>query len=119
MQRLLARIDRPAISPLVEVELYCVVARKVRSGELETPAGRRIFAEFQRHLEKPRFDVVPVGTGEYAFARRCFEDLSSPLRTVDALHLAAASANELTLITADRDLARAAKRFGVKYKLIP
>ena len=117
-QRLLSRSKRPTISRLVELELYCVVSRKVRAGELEKRSARLIFAEFQRHLTEPRFDIVPVQTGEYALARQWLESLSSVLRSVDALHLAAAFNNDLVLVTADKGLARSAKHFGVKHKLI-
>ncbi|MFH1730144.1 MAG: type II toxin-antitoxin system VapC family toxin [Planctomycetota bacterium] len=117
-QRLLSRSKQPTISPLVELELYCVVSRKVRARELDDSSARLIFAEFQRHLTEPRFHIVPVQTGEYALARQWLETLSSALRSVDALHLAAAFNNDLVLLTADRGLAQAAKAFGVKHKLI-
>ncbi len=119
VQRLLIQVDRPVISPLVEVEFYCVIARKVRSGEINKTAAKRIFTEFQRHITEFLFDVVPIEAGEYTFARQCIKELSTPLRAVDALHLATASSHDLVLITADRDLAQAAKRFGVQYNLIP
>jgi predicted nucleic acid-binding protein len=38
--------------------------------------------------------------------------MDSPLRTLDALHLAVAIAEALTLVTADREFARAAKRYN-------
>ncbi len=119
VQRLLTRTDRPVISPLVEVEFYCVIARKVRSGEINKSACQRIFTEFKRHVAESRFEVIPIEASEYALAQRCIEDLSTPLRAVDALHLATASTHNIVLVTADRDLAMAAKRFGFKYKLIP
>ncbi|MHB1158086.1 MAG: hypothetical protein ACYC26_14770 [Phycisphaerales bacterium] len=40
------------------------------------------------------------------------------MRTLDALHLAAAFANDLTLVCADKLLVRSAKQFGVKCRLI-
>jgi len=40
------------------------------------------------------------------------------LRTVDALHLAVAFTNGLTLLTADPNLARSAKHFHVPYKRV-
>lgn len=95
------------------------MARKVRSGEISKSTAQRIFTEFKHHVAEGRFDVVPIEAGEYTFARRCIEEMSTSLRAVDALHLATASAHNIVLVTADRDLAQAAKRFGVKYKFIP
>lgn len=119
VQRELSRAVLPSLSPLVEIEFYCVVARKVRSGGMDASAARRVFAEFRRHLAESRFHVVPVQAGEYALARQWLEELDSPLRSVDALHLASALNNGLALLTADKTLAEAAARFGVKRRLLP
>jgi uncharacterized protein len=42
----------------------------------------------------------------------------TPLRTLDALHLAIASAQGILLITADRGLAGSAEAFGVEVELL-
>jgi hypothetical protein len=118
VQQLLSRLAGPTVSPLVEVELYCAVARKVRAKEIEPSAALRIFSEFQLHLSEPRFAVVPIQAAEYVLAREWLAQLATPLRVLDALHLAAAFSNDLVLVTADKTLADSAKRFGVKQKLI-
>ena len=113
VQRLLGRVDGPAISPLVEVELHCAVARKVRAGDLDASDARRVFDQFRLHLAQPLFRVVPLQAADYALARDWIARLASPLRVLDALHLAAAAANGLRLVTADAHLARSARLFGV------
>ena len=118
VQHLLSRLEGQTISPLVEVELYCTVARKVRAGQIEVSAALRIFSEYQMHLVEHRFGIVPVGAAEYTLAREWLAQLTTSLRVLDALHLAAAFANGLTLVTADKDLAKAAGHFGVKHKLV-
>lgn len=42
----------------------------------------------------------------------------TPLRTLDALHLAVAASNNLRLVTADETLAEAANVFGVAVQLL-
>ncbi|HUT56704.1 MAG TPA: type II toxin-antitoxin system VapC family toxin [Phycisphaerae bacterium] len=118
VQKTLGKVREPAISPLVEVELYSAVAAKVRAKELQATAGRRILALFQGHLADGCYGVVPIETAEYRLALEWIGGFSSPLRAADGLHLAAAFANDLTLLTADRVLARSADHFGVRYKLI-
>ena len=118
MQRALSAVAEPAISPLVEVEFHCAVARKVRAGALERSAAARIFSEFQRHLAEPRFRVVEVRQADYALAREWIARMVTPLRVLDAIHLAVAFSNGLSLVTADEVLAESARRFGVKHKLI-
>jgi hypothetical protein len=117
-QEALRRIDQPAISPLVELELYAAVAAKVRAGELDPAAARRILAVFQKHQAEECYRMVPIAAAEYDQARDWIGRFSTPLRAPDALHLAVAYSNGLTLLTADRALARSGAHFGVKHKRI-
>jgi len=59
-----------------------------------------------------------VESKEYVLAADWIGRFATPLRTVDALHLASAFSNGLRLLTADRGLARSAKHFGVECELI-
>ena len=119
VQQVLGRVEDPTLSPLVEIEFYCVIARKVRADQMDAPSAHRILAEFKRHLSESRYHIIPIQAGEYTLAGEWIEDFTSSLRSVDALHLAAASNNNLTLLTADKILAGAARHFGVKRQLIP
>lgn len=118
VQKTLAKLSELVISPLVEVELYSALAAKVRARELEAASAGRILDMFRRHLADGFYDVVPVAAAEYALARAWIGRFSSPLRAPDALHLAAAFDNGLTLLTADKDLARSADHFGVRCELV-
>jgi len=110
--------DAAAISPLTEVEFCSALAIKVRMRELDVEIAGRLLSRFQRHLEKGRYHVVPVGAREHTLACDWISRFVTPLRTVDALHLAVAFTNDLPLLTADKDLARSAEHFGVEHKLI-
>jgi predicted nucleic acid-binding protein len=116
--RAVRRAGRPTVSPLVELEFCAAAAAKVRRGELGKDAARRMIALLRRHLSDGRYGIVPVGGREYGLARDWIGRFAASLRAADALHLAAASNNDLTLLTADKDLARAAEAFGASHKLI-
>jgi predicted nucleic acid-binding protein len=118
VQRVLSDIEEPAISPLVEVEFHCAVARKVRAGTMDRTTAIRIFAEFKLHLGEPRYETVAIQAADYGLAGEWIARLDTPLRVLDALHLAVAFSNGLPLLTADRELARASQHFGVEYELI-
>ena len=118
VQSVLSHVEGPTISPLVEVEFYCAVARKVRSGTVSEPTALHIFAELQRHLAESRFQFVPIQAEQYNLAREWISRLSTPLRVLDALHMAVAFSHELCLVTSDVDLARSARHFGVRHRLI-
>jgi predicted nucleic acid-binding protein len=117
-QKALLAEAEAVVSPLVELELHSAVAMKVRNRELALPAANQILAMFQIHVADGFYRFVPIDAREYALARQWVGNFSAPLRTLDALHLAAAFANALTLLTADKAMALAAKHFGIKHELI-
>jgi predicted nucleic acid-binding protein len=55
---------------------------------------------------------------EFDRTRQWIAAFESPLRTLDALHLACAFNHDLTLYSVDRNLIRSAKQFGVKHRAI-
>lgn len=118
VQKVLSGITDATISPLVELEFHSALAAKVRARELDGPAARRVASAFQVHLAEGLYRVVPVEAREYALARQWIGGFATSLRTLDALHLAAASTNHLILLTADKGLARAAAQLGVRHKIL-
>jgi hypothetical protein len=118
VQKALAGLGEATISPLVELELHSAVAMKVRLHDMDVPTATRSLAAFRVHLEEGLYRMVPVQAREYSLACQWLAAFSMPLRAPDALHLAAVFANGLTLLTSDKDLARAAKHFGVRHELI-
>jgi hypothetical protein len=118
VQRILTKVKEPIISPLVEVELYSAIAAKVRARELDATAAGQVLGLFRKHLAGGLYGVVPIDAEEYTIAREWLSRFSSPLRAADALHLAAAFANGLMLLTADKALAQSAGHFTVRCELI-
>ena len=108
----------PAISPLSEVEFLSALALKSRRGETDAKSVRRILYTFRSHRADGIYRVVPIEAREYALACEWIGTFRTSLRTLDALHLATASTNGLTLVTADRVLAESAKHFGLKHRLV-
>ena len=85
---------------------------------MDRSAALRVFSQFRLHLAEPRFRILEVQRSEYILAREWIARMVTPLRVLDAIHLAVAYSNGLSLITADAVLAEAAKHFGVRHKLI-
>ncbi len=93
--RVLRDISTPTISPLVEIEMYSAVALKVRTRELDLSSAGAVISRFQLDIASGLYEVIDIGPREFHLARNWLSRFSSPLRTLDALHLAAAFSNDL------------------------
>jgi predicted nucleic acid-binding protein len=104
---------QPSISDLTEVELLSALSRKARARELDPTEAQRIAAQFLAHLEANLYTRLPMERRHYKLARDWLARFTTPLRTLDALHLAVAGSEGLRLVTADRTLARSARHLGI------
>jgi predicted nucleic acid-binding protein len=105
---------RPVISNLVEVELFSALSRKVREGALDAADAKRILARFLSQLNDGIFETCSLESHHFTLAREWLGLFTSPLRTLDALHLSIVSQNDLTIVTSDRALSKAAVLLGVR-----
>jgi predicted nucleic acid-binding protein len=62
-----------------------------------------------------RIQLEPI---HYNLARDWISGFEVPLRTLDALHLAVASSNQLLLVTGDEGLAHSARTLGIEVELL-
>ena len=108
----------PVVSDLTDVELFSALARKVRGKEMVAADAARVRALYTSHLEAGMFRRVPFDRSYFQLARNWLATLELPLRSLDCLHLAAASLGSLELVTGDRGLARAAESVGVQSQFL-
>ena len=118
VQDLLREQMKPALSFLTEVEFASAVAKKVRLNELGATDGNRILAKFRSHVEAGLFRMIPVENHHWRLAGGWIGLFTTPLRTLDALHLAIASDEELQLVTSDKSFFQAAGKLDVKARLL-
>ena len=114
VQSFLSKQLKPAVSDLTEVELFSAVARKVRMGDLSQLDGNRILSKFLSHLDGGLFTIIPLESQYWRIARGWIGLFNTSLRTLDALHLAIASAGDFTMATSDQRLLQSAETLGVK-----
>ena len=103
-----------AISRLTVVELRCALARRRRNREIDALRENRINAELATDIQDGALRLGSVGDGEFSAAYNLIGRLADlPLRTLDALHLAAAEqAGATGFATADKTQAEAATALG-------
>ena len=100
---------------LTVVELRCLLARRRRAGLLATEVEAFAYRRFTEQVAAGYVRVEPVSDARLLEALELIERISEvPLRTLDALHLAAAeAAGATTVATADAVLRRAAEAVGM------
>ena len=114
VEEFILKLKRPIISSLTEVELVSALARKIREKNLSITDGNKILTEFQSHLKRSCYKRIAIGEDHYHTAISWIAQFATPLRTLDALHLAIVAKNGLTMITADKQLKSTARHFGLK-----
>ena len=106
------------ISHWVLLEVAGVIATCVRRGQLTAEQAQTIGSEFESFRQERLTLIEPRGT-DFLQARQWLERcLHLPLRSGDALHLALAKRQQLTVVSADRALARCAESLGLPLQLI-
>ena len=104
------KVYTQCVPSLSEVEFCSLVSKKRRLGELSLPRAKKILDLFATHVAEGFYRRMVLTAEHYLKARQLIASMDIKLHTLDALHLSAAAAENLTLVTADRDLAAAARR---------
>ncbi len=112
------RLGVPVISHLSEIEFCSLVAKKCRLNELKKRQAREIIDLFSNHVAEGFYRRMPLTVEHFIKARTWIASMTSSLRTLDALHLSAATSEGLHVITADVGFARAAKSVKARALLI-
>lgn len=102
------------LSPLVCVEAGSAIARWCRMGEMNEAQAQQIEFALQHDIAAGRYRQIFLSADVFNQALAWLSLRKASLRTLDALHLAAAAQNKARLLTADQQLARAAELFGVE-----
>ena len=105
-------------SRLTVVELRCVFARKRRAGLLTAEIEREVYGRFLRQVGDGEMRLLACTDTLFGAARDLIDRLGDvPLRTPDALHLAAAlAAGAHEIATADRVMGDAAGVLGLRLR---
>ena len=109
-------LEEAVSSRLAIVELRCLLARKRRAGLVTSFGEQAVYRRFTRQIAQGYLEIAPVPDSRFMEALDLIEKLADiPLRTLDALHLAAARAATVDgLATADRVMAEAGRALGLE-----
>jgi len=111
-EKFMIETGRAAVTPLARLELRCLTFRRLRAGEIDEAYAADVAAIFNDLHAQRILMVHPIESEDFAAAEQLVLRVGDQvsLRTLDALHLAAAGRiGARTFATADRALARAAQ----------
>ncbi|MEM7536097.1 MAG: type II toxin-antitoxin system VapC family toxin [Chloroflexota bacterium] len=83
-------------------------------GDLSIDEAQKIADLFLSHTDSDLYRLLHLESKIYRLAYDYMARFDLPLKAPDALHLAAASIENIPLITADRQLARNAEALGIE-----
>jgi predicted nucleic acid-binding protein len=111
-EKLLISYRKPTISSLTEVEFFSAVSGKIRKKEINLRDASRVTAKFLAHMDADNYTYIPVERHHYRLARDWIGMFRVELRPLDAIHLAVASSERLTLVTSDQGLFKSARNLA-------
>ena len=111
----LARGTTVFLSDLNRLEMRCMLARRLRSGEISAVQEQAIWSQFLLDVSNEFFEPVALPVSAWTVATQLIDRVAPvALRTLDALHLAMASTlPSITFVTADRAQRDAAIQLGM------
>ena len=118
VHKIFSRPGIKTISSLIRVEFVSALSRRVRMKEFPPGVAQEMADEFHQHIAAGLYRFVTVTEAEYQLSKDWISLFNTPLRTLDALHLACVHRNGLKLLTADKALAASAKKLKVSVKQI-
>ncbi len=115
VEDLLSGAQTTFLSDLNRLELRCMLARRSRTGELNSTQIQAAWSQFELDVASEYFDLTPMPQSSWSIARELIDRVAPiALRTLDALHIAiAASLPLVTFVTADRAQRDAARLLGI------
>lgn len=117
-EKYLQSIKSPFISHLTEVELFSVLSKKYRKKELNKKNAQKILDTVKIHLQENYYQRILVKPEHYLHAADLLASLNHALHSLDALHLSIAICEKIPFITADKNLAKIAKKIQAAIHLI-
>ncbi|HEY3799856.1 MAG TPA: type II toxin-antitoxin system VapC family toxin [Caulobacteraceae bacterium] len=101
------------LSDFAAAEFASVIARRVRTGDMERASAERAFATFDAWATQ-RGPRLETRTTDLARAETCIRRLDLTLRTPDAVNIAIAERHGLAIATFDVAMIAAARALGVE-----
>ena len=109
-------LSKLALSPYAEIEFLAVLSRMWRSKLLSAQSVQQITTLYDQHKQGGLYNFLQVGNKHFTETSRLLRNLEHKLKAMDALHVAVARSEKLTLVSADTQQVKGARASGVQTK---
>lgn len=106
------------VSDLTRVEFVSALNRLVRMNDISEHWAGVLENTFMKEIRAGLFIAHPLKANHYHRAERWLSARTTPLRTLDSLHLACCFSLDAEMITCDRIFHDAATKLGLKSRII-
>jgi uncharacterized protein len=117
-EKAILKDSEPVLSILSVVEFASAISRKSREKTITIENVKSIWEQFNVHRSKGYYSIIALDSDHYASAASFIMQLKTPLRALDALHLALAAGLSTPIVTADKLLAKSAEKLNIPHILI-
>ncbi len=115
-EHLLDSNPQRVISPLVLTEVSSALRRKIHDKTLPRADAQTAWEDFKQDVATGIFRLTELERRHFDHAAAQIWQTKDRLRTLDAVHLAVADLDGLTLVTADDLMAKVGKDLGIKVR---
>ncbi len=117
-EKIIIEDREPMISSLTVVEVASAISRKIREKFISSTDAVKLWHRFDYHRSQSYFIFKSLEARHFDRAVSFITQFKTPLRALDALHLAIALEYSDKLITSDIHLAQSGKQLGIPVVLI-
>ncbi len=119
VENLLRKTQPPALlSELTRVEMASAIARWTRMEEIDEPQAALVENTFERDIQSGIFLVRTLTSSQYRKAEKWISARKTPLKALDALHIACCWDSRAKLVTCDNVMYQAALLLGLESILL-
>lgn len=113
-EQIIAETEFIYVSALTDVEFFSALKKRNRIGQISAEDVQQTHSLYKSHRNDHFYEYLHIEDADFKTAELLLKNTSTPLRTLDAIHLSLAENHQLSLFTFDKVLLDAASEFNIQ-----
>ncbi|WP_142452550.1 type II toxin-antitoxin system VapC family toxin [Gracilimonas mengyeensis] len=114
VERIIGSTETTYVSSLTDVEFYSALKKRNRIGQISVEDVQLTHEMYKFHRSENLFEYIELEDLDFKSAELLLKNTTTPLRTLDAIHLGIAKNHLLALFTFDNVLLKAAIELDIQ-----